>query len=403
MAQRPTYVFENGKAYAFISGQAVASADSIEELQKMAWNDPSVDPYEEVGENYGRPDEHHVDQSPFADEPQAQTSECPRCHEPNGVDETGQCGACGHDVHDVDRGLGQPNDPYAAEGGGGEYEADPYDGPDYGHAYSHVVTPNGLKGKVLGRTQDVWGDYVRVRFENGHIAQLHVSDETKFVNDEEEVTADSPVEDLRSRLDTQVVGDKESLTARASELRAIKVEATTLIREAGVTEADTVALDSIIVEATHEVAEVSDALEYLATSESFIPSAPFQASVVEQASLGRDAGNWLDVIVADTIAEAESTDFQKLIDEGPEAFVAELDSAPLADQGVTRQMAASYIRTRTAGVQDDELRDKYETMWLSRVEEVRRTELASRKTKTHKEASVEHDEHASLPDDILFG
>jgi len=90
-----------------------------------------------------------------------------------------------------------------------------------------------------------------------------------------------------------------------------------------------------------------------------------------------------------------------LMDEGPEAIVASMDDAAIADAGVTREVASRYIKSKTAAA-SSEIREKYEGVWLSRVEECRKAELLNRKEATKKEAAVEEDGQSDLPDDILF-
>lgn len=387
---RPTYVFENDKAYAFVGGKVVASADSIEELQKLTWNDQDdADYYADSGGRFADPhslpsqSEHDDPNSPYYD------PTCPKCGAREGAFEDQQhCMACGHDAA-----AGQM--PPTGEMPEPSHPT-PHPGP-----MSSVVTPGGLKGKILGSTKDLWDrEQVTVRLENGHIAHLNVGEFQYVAADAPQATV---VETLRERLAATVEHDKDSLVARVAELRAVKAEASAAVSEAS--EQDAAALDSIVAAATYEIRTASDALDYLtdAEYESFIPEAPFQSSVVEQASVGGHTSGWLDVVAADMIEEAQSTDYQKLLDEGPEAFVASLHEAPLADQGMTLQMAASHVRTRTAGVTDEAHRDRFEAMFLERVEKLRRTELASRKTQTHRQASAERDEFESLPDDVLFG
>jgi hypothetical protein len=263
---------------------------------------------------------------------------------------------------------------------------------------THVITPNGLKGRILGKTKDIWGDTVTVRFENGRIVQFPISDNMKFAYEEDRQI--SLTASLQARLEQIVPGDRNSLLARIDVLKSIKREAQSKMANQNPSQEDERKLDAIVVEANVELAEIVDALEHIA-SETTEPYAAPAHRVVEQASLGSHTGTWLDDTFAEMVREANGTDYDKLMDEGPEAFVAELDAPALADSGVTREMASNYIRSKTAGANPD-ARDNFEKTWIDRVESLRRNELLSRKTKVKKEAAAQEDT-SHLPDDILFG
>jgi hypothetical protein len=117
---------------------------------------------------------------------------------------------------------------------------------------------------------------------------------------------------------------------------------------------------------------------------------------------GHSDSTWLDHTMNEMIAEAEATDYERLMDEGPEAFVAGLDDAPIAHAATTRVMATTFIRERTAAAAP-EIREQYENVWLSRVEQCRKAELGNRKQANHKKASTkESTVQSNLPDDVLF-
>lgn len=263
---------------------------------------------------------------------------------------------------------------------------------------THVVTPNGLKGQILGKVKDVWGDTVTVRFENGRIVQFPVSDSRlKFASEEAEAP-ESPVEALRQRLAQEVEGDRRSLLSRIQELKQIKLQAADAIVK-GASYEDEQELDTISIQADVEIGQVVAALDHIASEDE--EYATPEPQVVEQASLGSHDGTWLDQTFAKMVNEANHTDYDQLMNEGPEAFVAELEAPALADAGVTREMASNFIRSKTAGA-NPEVRDAFESAWIDRVESLRRVELKTRKTRAKKEAAAEND-HSNLPDDILFG
>ena len=263
---------------------------------------------------------------------------------------------------------------------------------------THVITPNGLKGRILGKTKDMWGDTVTVRFENGRIVQFPTSDSLRYASEQEEVL--SVTASLRERLNAPIEGDSESLVSRINELKSIRREAQVKIANGDASFEDESELDNIAVEADAELGQVVAALDHI-NDENTDAYRPPTMHVAEQASLGGNDGTWLDDAFSTMVSEASSTDYDKLMSEGPEAFVAELDTAALANAGATREIASSHIRSKTAGA-NPQARNSFETAWIDRVETLRRKEILNRKTKAKKEAAAETD-HSNLPDDILFG
>jgi hypothetical protein len=266
---------------------------------------------------------------------------------------------------------------------------------------SYIVTPNGLKGTILGRTASVWGEQVTVRLENGRIVSLPVGEGMKFAAADTEVQA-NPVVGLRTRLAASAERfDKWGLSERFKELETIKREAQSYIANGDSNQVD-LDLNDIVVEATFEQGEIKEAMEALANgeAEAFEAPAPFNINVVEQGGPSR-GDSWLDAPLGEMIAEAAATDYEKLMDEGPEAFVAELDAPVLADASTTRSLASSWIRSHTAAA-DETLRENYEQVWLARVEDVRRGAYAQVKEATKKEAAAQ-DDLPDSPDEALFG
>lgn len=306
----PTYVFENGRAYALVNGQVVAAAEDVDQLEEQL----------------------------------AAPQEAPK----QGLD-----GA------------------------------------------THIETPNGLKGQILGRVSDVWGEQVTVRFENGRILHLPVTSDLKLSTETPAPVGD-PVIDLNQRLEAI---DASDLNERAAELTEIRRSAVEHLTKGAAYETEE-ALHHIVVQADYELGEVTDALEHQRTeAEAFAPPTPL--GVVEQESVGGGKADWLDRTVEDMIAEAEEVDYGQLLDEGPEAFAAGLDDSVLDDGGVVRQMASNYVRTKTAHAEDG-VRDRFEAAFLARVEDCRRVQLADRKTTTHKEAATRTEELDSISDEALF-
>jgi hypothetical protein len=266
---------------------------------------------------------------------------------------------------------------------------------------SRIVTPSGVKGTILGRTPDLWGldETLTVRLANGRIAHYKVAD---VVEDTDKPEFVNPINRLQQVIEEDVPADLDSLGERQEALASLKREAHALF-SSGLSEEDQNKLDTIIVTADAELSQIDDRLDYINDEaiQRFEPFAPAtEMPVVEQG--GRpDGAGWLDTTLEDMATEADQYDYQKFMDEGPEAFVAEQETDVLADQGATQFAAAAAVREKTAGT-DPEVREKYEKTWLSRVEDLRREELSTRKETTKKEAAAEKDAHDDAPDESLF-
>jgi hypothetical protein len=269
---------------------------------------------------------------------------------------------------------------------------------------THVLTPNGLKGKILGRVKGLWEDEVTVRFDNGRIASLAVSKLT-FAKEEEEEENQDEIAELEKKVEASVsTYDPATLETRISELGQIKAEASAHIAS-GLSDEDLARVGSVIAQANYELQEISDigaAIEDQRVA-AYEPPAPFKINVVEQGGpTGGRESNWLDETIQEMVHEANSTDYTKLMNEGPEVFVAGLDKDLLADSGAVRSHASTWIRSKTAAA-DDDVREKYEKVWLARVEEQRRASLAGIKEEMHKEAAAtESVDYDSIGDDSLF-
>lgn len=377
MNEQPTYIFKNGSVYTVVGGKVVAAVP-----------EGDFDP---------QPHGDHMDQpmpNPPADVQQDLGLEqpCAQCGSHNCQD--GTCLDCGAPCAPA----GGADDLAAFDPRGGDTALPPSPAHHGPHVGQVVTTPNGVKGTVLGKVAGMWGDEVTVRFENGVIKRLPVSDSLKFAAAEKQAEPTT----FESRLAASVDGDRDSLVARLTTLAAIKRDATNEMGTAGF-ERDQ-QLHSFIVQAKSEEQEIKAVLAHLDASEKFEAPAAFEfgKQVVATESLGGKDASWLDHTVEDMIRQAEATDYEKLMDEGPESFVAGLDDGAVANQGVTASMASTFIRSKTAGA-DEELRTKYEQVWLQRVEQVRRSELANRKQATHKEAAAQEQDFSNLPDDVLFG
>lgn len=266
---------------------------------------------------------------------------------------------------------------------------------------THVVTPNGLKGRILGRVKGLWEDQVTVRFENGRIVQLPVN-HVSFTTEASEENDDDPIAALSARVAAKIDGDLTSLKARVKELDKIKAEARHIIDSSKLSDVDLSRAGEIITLANYESNEIGEVVSErtAALADAFEPIAPYRMAAVEQGGPSR-GDTWLDATLHEMHVEAAATDYEKLMEEGPEAFVASLDSPVLVDAGAVRNIASSFIRERTAAT-DEGVREKYERVWLERVEMTRRQALASYKEVTKKEAAMETEQLENLPDDALF-
>ena len=389
--REPTFIFQGNKVYAMLDGAVVASGTDVEEVeQKLA----ATPPYEDEAD-------------PGAQDPQGET-EMPQPPEEVQGDIEGAQPSVEERLAELEQRLQQ-----LEQGEAGEQPpapgldagvppapappVDPHHGLPPAGVQARVTTPNGLEGTVLGRTQDLWSETVTVRFDNGRIVNLPVTEGMTFKAAEEKKEV-SLLESLRERLAHTPDGTAASLAERRIELLDV-IKQARMHLAAGGGEAD---LHSLVVEARAEIGELEQALEHLASEEveAFAPPAPFKMQAVEQESMGPGNGTWLDNTLGEMIAEAEATNYEQLMDEGPEAFVADVSREALAHAGTVRNMAATFIRSHTAAA-DPSIREQYESVWLARVEEVRRAELAKVKEATKKEAASEPD-HSNLPDDTLF-
>lgn len=273
---------------------------------------------------------------------------------------------------------------------------------------THIVTPNGLKGEILGNHTGTWGEkLVTVRLENGRIARFEAhagNDDGIDYQTIEAAAPESALDYLESTLNEVPDGTRESLAARIDSLDQLVVAATEFQHHASYE--DQRKASEIVITAEHEKREVRDALAHLelADAEAFAPPAPFKATAVEQASLGRDSSSWLDETVGEMIAESANQDFDQLLAEGPGQFVIDLDTAALADQGITHDMALSHIVAKTAGYQGEAV-EEFREQFLAKVEQARRDELKDRTKKSKKKAektAKKEKKAKKLPDAALF-
>lgn len=373
----PTYIFKDGDVYTMVDGQVVASVKEAE-----------FDPTALGGQPI--PGEVQMPEAPAEIAPEA----CPTCGQPTSAGDQ-FCPTCGS--------------PLQGEGGGPEFAGghDLNGNPDIegepqfsGQAIAQTVTtPNGVTGRVLARVPSLWGEEVTVRFENGVIKKIPVDQRLTFAAAEKTPVGQTSAQSLEERLATHFQSDKASLVDRGRELEAIKHEAGSHVASAS--DAEAVDLSKISTQADFELREVQAALEAILAgeTEAYTPPAPIEnLPEVVQASTGGSDASWLDQVHNDMVTEANAIDYTKLMDEGPEQFVASLSSAQVADAAVTRVMAMRAIEAKTAGA-DEVQQEAYRRMWLARVETQRKATLASHKEEVAEKTASQEVSH---PDESLF-
>lgn len=374
----PTYIFKDGHVYTMVDGQIVASAKEAD--------------FQPAGQPIEGPVQMPEPPADVAEELGAEGQPCPTCGQPVALGEP-VCPHCGSPVGEGqeepwDR---QPNMLTGERPGELGYPEVP------GQAIAQTVeTPGGLKGRVLARTPSMWGEEVTVRFENGNIARIPVDKRLTFANVEQK-TAAGPVADFKDRLQASYTTDRASLLGRYKELQAIQTEASARVAHAS--DGEAMYLDQIVVEAANERLEIESALEAIQAAEPVAPFAsPADMPEVEQASMGGSNADWLEGVHSEMVAEAQATDYEKLMDEGPEAFVASLTAPQLGDAGTTRIMASRHINAKLAGA-DESVRGGYEKVWLGRIENERKRALANFKEEVAEKTASEE---VSAPDESLF-
>lgn len=267
---------------------------------------------------------------------------------------------------------------------------------------THVITPNGLKAEILGRTSSVWDEEVTVRFENGQIRHLAVSHgdgaNLKYIREEKE--PDNSVMALHSQLDETFIPSQEGILARLNDLEKLVHTAKNKI-VASKSQEEQKDLDQIILHASHEKAELGEALEHLAHSNAEAYTFPKRAyEAVEQASMGRD-DSWLEVVASEMIAESESHDYDKLLQEGPVRLMASLDDGSIHDAAIVREIAFNDVMGKTAGFAGEEV-DNYRMQYVAATEVLRQQEVRTRTRAMSREASVREAAVEGATDESLF-
>jgi hypothetical protein len=364
MAEPTTYIFKDDHVYTMVNGQVVSSVKESE-FEPGAGGEGGVEMPEAPADVQGPP-----------------------------------CPGCGMPTEPQDQYCPQCGTPLQGEGGGpemGNQMGTEQPQPVGGQMVAHVTTPNGMKGRVLARVPSLWGEEVTIRFENGNIVKVPVDQRLTFTTSEETSAAETAAQSLEERLAAHFEQDKMSLVDRGRELEKIAKEASQHVSVANDQEA--AKLGSIVSQAKFELAEVTAVIDAMLSGEQEAYTAPRSIPMVSQASFNKNDSSWLEGVHADMTREASERDYRDLMDTGPEAFVASLDSAQMADAATTRIMATREIEAKTAGATPEQ-QDAFRRMWLARVEQQRQAQLSSFKEEVRKEASS--DTPTSAPDESLF-
>jgi hypothetical protein len=90
------------------------------------------------------------------------------------------------------------------------------------------------------------------------------------------------------------------------------------------------------------------------------------------------------------------------LQDDPTLLAAGLDDGIVADQGASRELALSHIRSKVAGYVGNDV-EEYVDQFLARFEAARRREQSTRTTDTRKEAATANSRVEDSPDEALFG
>jgi hypothetical protein len=337
---KPTYVSEDGITYGVIAGKVVAADSDFDEVERQV---------------------NHI----------TAKDDCPSC-DGSGKQKDGKPCTCGDDKSDH-------------------------------QSATHIVTPNGVKGQILSRTAGLWSDEVTVRFDNGQIHSVAVTDRTDFVTENHKVASSKPVDRLRTEL-SKIASDhsRKSLTDRLVVIGRLKGEARMLLAS-GVSHSDMQELHELVLTADHEIGEIKDGIDHIDNdeAEAFAPYKPEMQAIQGESVGHQNDGSWLDATLNDMLEEARGVDYDTLLDEGPTLLNAEQDDATVADGGAIREMALSHVRSKTAGLDGEDV-DKFERLFVARCEDARRVELANRKVTTKKEAASKQSDVDNAPVESLF-
>lgn len=267
---------------------------------------------------------------------------------------------------------------------------------------THLVTPNGLKGKILGR-HSVWGGEVTVRFANNQVATI-ATEGVRYVREIEQRTAsagDDTITELEGRLSSTSPEDRPGMTRRLAELDDIQSLAhcpyTTDLKL-------TDRYNVVRLAAQHEAGQIRLALDRLelAEAENLRPTVFAPGVAPAQPDLGGGDGGWLQDTYDAMGEQAADLDFEEILREEP-ALVAEgVPENDLGDQDHVGELALAHVKARIAGVRVDPAgRRAYEQAFVERTEGFRQERLAN-KTEPVEQRTASVDLPTDLPDEAIF-
>lgn len=358
MTMESTFVIgDDGIAYLYRDGQVVASSPNIDELEKLAQDS-----------TFGQ---QGLTPSFMPQSPTTQTNQpCINCGQPN-------CPGCaGPSGGQMQTPMASPAPITAAKDREEEREEedearvetdDPFEKMKKS---THIITPNGVKGKIVGYAKGMWGDEVTVRLDNGRIAKYDLVG-SNYTLEDENATSLSPFRSLQSKLDEVPAGTLASLYKRLEDLTAIKKQAKSLAFSSS--HLDIQELDNMIVIADHETREVREAISALEQETYTSP----EYGTAAQISMRKADASWLDDVMDEALAEAQATDYDRLMEEGPETLVAEVETPMLTDSEAVANSANDFVTAKTVGL-DPKVVGEFRQAFLARVEEVREREVTAR-------------------------
>lgn len=247
---------------------------------------------------------------------------------------------------------------------------------------THVTTPNGLKGTILGRTPGIWGEEITVRFANGHIASLPTASSSGFTFSTAEDEENNSLGRIATIVATSVADDTATLSARVETLHGVRAQASKIASTLG--HDDLVRLDGYIALARSEQDEIQSVLaarDSQVEDEAYTPYVPPKRSFDE---------SWLDRVASEEVAETVRDHESEVV-----AFVSSLTDDTIADGSTTAQVVYDKFASE---VDDDEALDG-----IIESAEGTRVAVQAQRREARREAKVASDK-ASLeaPDESLF-
>lgn len=278
--------------------------------------------------------------------------------------------------------------------------------PQAKRSSTHVVTPNGLRGEILGK-HTIWGGELTVRYANGTITEV-AAEGVKPAEEEPEsrtATAADPIGELESRLASEVtpVGRNE-VVARLEELDGIERELEHLNpRGARRGAAETARLQGIFAGVRAERQILRQSLDLVEEAEAAdLAPAPYSIQVAPaQPALGDWDGAGIEEAHRQLRDEAAQTDYDAVLREEPALVVEDLPNAVVDEPDLVRERALAHVKARTAGVESNALSTYHET-FAQRAELARRARVAKRQPAPETRTASVDTSVDDLPDEVFF-